>query len=175
MAEYWDLYDADRRDLHQTMKRGDAVPSGAHHIVADIWTITPDGRFLLTQRAQGKTYAGMWECTGGSVQAGETSEEGARRELFEEVGLNVAAGQLKLLHSVRVFERFVDTYLCRSEINLSRLVLQDLEVSAAKLVTYDELCALFAKGEVMPRERFPLYQEQLKNESLKILAERKNP
>lgn len=161
MAELWDLYDAERNALHQTMQRGEPVPFGAHHVVVDIWTLTPDGRFLLTQRAPGKRFAGMWECTGGSVLAGESSEAGARRELQEETGLQAGAGELLLLHSVRVFERFVDTYLYRASVDLNQLQLQDCEVCDAKLVSFEELCALFQAGTVMPRERFPLYRHML--------------
>ena len=161
MAEIWDLFDEQRQSLHQTMERGTPVPAGAHHVVADIWTLTPDGRFLLTRRAPGKRCAGMWECTGGSVLAGESSEEGARRELREEVGLCAGPGELKLLHSIRLFERVVDTYLFRAEVDLSKLVLLEGEVCDAKLVRFDELCALFQSGTVMPRERFPMYRSLL--------------
>ena len=164
MAETWDLFDAERKSLHQTMQRGDPVPAGAHHVVADIWTITPDGRFLLTQRAPGKKYAGKWECTGGSVLAGESSEDGARRELHEETGLRAAPGQLKLIHSICLFERFVDTYVFHAPVVLDQLRLQACEVCDARLVTFDELCRLFAGGQVMPRERFPLYRAQLEAE-----------
>lgn len=163
MAEMWDLFDAQRQRLNITMQRGDPVPEGAHHVVADIWTITPDGRILLTQRAPGKKFAGMWECTGGSVVAGETSEEGACRELMEEVGIHVSPSQMELMHSIRVFERFVDTYLLHVEVDVNKLILQECEVSAAKLVTFEELCELFGCGVVMPRERFPLYREKLRH------------
>ena len=161
MAEIWDLFDAERQDMHRTMQRGEPVPAGAHHLVVDIWTLTPDGRFLLTQRAPGKSHAGMWECTGGSVQAGESSLEGALRELEEETGLHAEADKLELLHSVRVLERFVDTYLHRAEVDLSRLRLQDCEVCDAKLVSFAELCELFESGTAMPRARFPLYRHLL--------------
>ena len=161
MAEIWDLYDAQRQNMHRTMQRGDPVPTGAHHVVVDVWTVTPDGKFLLTQRAPGKRFAGMWECTGGSVLAGESSEAGAMRELREETGMVATSGQLALIHSVRVFERFVDTYLYRTELDLSKLILQQSEVCDAKLVSFDELCALFQTGVVMPRERFPLYRKLL--------------
>jgi len=161
MAEIWDLYDSQRQDMHQTMQRGDPVPEGAHHVVVDIWTLTPDGRFLLTQRAPGKRFAGMWECTGGSVVSGENSLQGALRELEEETGMHAEPEGLELMHSVRVFERFVDTYLHRAEVDLSQLHLQDCEVCDAKLVSYAELCELFQAGTVMPRERFPLYRKLL--------------
>ncbi|MDQ6684849.1 MAG: NUDIX domain-containing protein [Pseudomonadota bacterium] len=50
-----------------------------------------DGRFLLTSRPAGKVYAGWWEFPGGKVEAGESVEAALRRELREELGIEVAA------------------------------------------------------------------------------------
>lgn len=51
----------------------------------------PDGRFLLAQRPQGKVYAGYWEFPGGKVEPGEPVAEALRRELDEELGVEVLA------------------------------------------------------------------------------------
>ncbi|GAP35290.1 NUDIX domain-containing protein [Piscinibacter sakaiensis] len=48
-----------------------------------------DGRFLLTSRPEGKVYAGHWEFPGGKLEAGETVEQALRRELREEIGIEV--------------------------------------------------------------------------------------
>lgn len=44
-------------------------------------------KVLLIQRAR-KPYFGMWSLPGGRVEAGETPEEAAQREVMEEVGLS---------------------------------------------------------------------------------------
>jgi 8-oxo-dGTP diphosphatase len=49
----------------------------------------PDGSFLLAQRPEGKVYAGYWEFPGGKVEPGESPEAALRRELHEELGLDV--------------------------------------------------------------------------------------
>lgn len=49
-----------------------------------------EGRFLMTSRPAGKVYAGFWEFPGGKLEAGESVEEALRRELHEELGIEVA-------------------------------------------------------------------------------------
>lgn len=50
-----------------------------------------DGAVLLAQRPQGKQHAGLWEFPGGKIEAGESSVDALRRELREELGLDVMA------------------------------------------------------------------------------------
>ncbi len=51
--------------------------------------IRPDGAFLLTSRPAGKPYAGYWEFPGGKLEAGESVEQALRRELQEELGIDI--------------------------------------------------------------------------------------
>lgn len=51
--------------------------------------IRPDAGFLLTSRPPGKVYAGYWEFPGGKLEAGETVTDALRRELREELGIDV--------------------------------------------------------------------------------------
>ena len=48
-----------------------------------------DGTFLLAQRPAGKVYAGWWEFPGGKVEEGETLRHAVKRELREELGIEV--------------------------------------------------------------------------------------
>jgi 8-oxo-dGTP diphosphatase len=48
-----------------------------------------EGRFLLTSRPLGKVYAGHWEFPGGKLEAGESVEQALRRELHEELGIDI--------------------------------------------------------------------------------------
>ena len=89
--EIWDLYDEQGNRTGETWERARAreIPEGRYHIVCDILIRHRDGDFLLTFRDPRKDiYPGCWEASaGGSALAGETPEEGARREMLEETGL----------------------------------------------------------------------------------------
>jgi len=63
-----------------------------------------DGRILLVKhRTERKGYwQGKWICPGGRLELGETLEEGARREVKEETGLDVELGI-----QIPAFERIV--------------------------------------------------------------------
>ena len=55
--------------------------------------IDANGDFLLTSRPEGKVYAGYWEFPGGKLEAGESVEQALRRELHEELGIEIGAAQ----------------------------------------------------------------------------------
>lgn len=55
--------------------------------------VTRDGRLLLVRRAF-EPWAGLWDIPGGFCDAGEHPEETVRRELREEVGVDVVVGAL---------------------------------------------------------------------------------
>lgn len=51
------------------------------------------GRYLLGQRPEGKPYAGYWEVPGGKIEKGETVFEALKRELHEELGIEIQASE----------------------------------------------------------------------------------
>jgi len=55
--------------------------------------IQEGGRYLITQRTQGSHLAGLWEFPGGKQKPGENLEECLKRELREELGVEVEVGE----------------------------------------------------------------------------------
>ncbi|MGJ3231385.1 MAG: (deoxy)nucleoside triphosphate pyrophosphohydrolase [Oceanicaulis sp.] len=56
-------------------------------LVAACALVDADGRVLVAQRPEGKSFAGLWEFPGGKIEAGESPEQALIRELREELGV----------------------------------------------------------------------------------------
>ncbi|MFT4006618.1 MAG: NUDIX domain-containing protein [Lacrimispora sp.] len=159
--ELWDIYDENRVATGKTHVRGVPLGEGEYHLVADVWTVNERQEVLLTRRHPDKPYGLMWECTGGSALAGETSVEGALRELLEETGIRAKKEQLFLIHSIRLKERFVDTYITKQKVVLKDIIIQPEEVVEARFVPFDELIEMWRQGIVVPKSRFLLYKDRI--------------
>lgn len=159
--ELWDLIDGNRNKLGKIHQRGIDLNPGEFHVVVEIITINVDGRILLTQRDPVKTYPLLWEITGGSITAGESSIEGAVRELEEETGLVASPEQLTKIGELKYGHYFRDSYIWKTTDNINpvEMNLQAGEVCDAKLVTYEELQELHSRGLTVPSvlERCQLY------------------
>lgn len=71
------------------------MDANAIRVVAAV--VERDGRLLLCRRPAGKRHAGLWEFPGGKLHPGETVEDAVRRELAEELGVEVLAVGERLL------------------------------------------------------------------------------
>ena len=52
-----------------------------------------EGRYLLGQRLEGKPYAGYWEVPGGKIENGESVFAALKRELQEELGIDIESSE----------------------------------------------------------------------------------
>ncbi len=105
-----------RANLERFRRR--AEPLGEHRAAAVSLTLLPDARgepcFLITMRAaRMNRHAGQFAFPGGRLDAGETAEQAALRELSEEVGLKL--GPEAVLGSL-------DDYVTRSNYRITPVV-----------------------------------------------------
>ncbi len=148
MAELWDVYDKNRNKTGRTHLRGTPLGDGEYHLVIHVWVRDRDGRFLLTRRAPDKfPFPDCWECTGGSALAGETSEEAALRETYEETGLDHTAARRECMISYTRGDWHGDVWLFDADFTAADVRLQDGETTDLRLATRDEVLALIRAGE----------------------------
>ncbi|MFI3242558.1 MAG: (deoxy)nucleoside triphosphate pyrophosphohydrolase [Alphaproteobacteria bacterium] len=54
--------------------------------------ITKENKILIAQRPEGKSLAGLWEFAGGKLEENETIEQCLKREIFEELNVQIKIG-----------------------------------------------------------------------------------
>ena len=101
MLEMWDLYNGKREKTGRVLPRGVPVPKGLYHLTVSAWVVNSQGQYLLSQRHPQKAYPLCWECTGGSVLAGEDSLSGAVREVREELGIILNQSNAKMIYQAK--------------------------------------------------------------------------
>lgn len=150
--EIIDLYDNKKRRLNKTIIRGEGkLELGEYTSAVHVWIMNSNGEFLIQKRSNTMAkHPGKWECPGGAIDAGETSLDGARREVKEELGFNVSIDKIEFLLSYKREHLFVDVWLVKDDININKLVLQEEEVAEAKLVSLQEISNLIKNGEFVP-------------------------
>lgn len=150
--EKWDLYDAKREKSGITVCRGEIIPKGLYHLSVSAWIVNQQGQYLLSQRHPKKQYPLYWECTGGSVLSGETSLQGAIREVKEELGILLTPGSEKLIYQTRRenVQDFYDVWLFHRDIKIEEMRLQETEVVDVQWVSSDKLFEMFRLKQLHP-------------------------
>ena len=149
--ELWDVYDCNREKTGRTHERGKPMSPGDYHVVVHIWIQNSKGEFLITKRSPNKVDPDIWECTGGSAIAGDTSLDAALREVKEETGLTLDPDKGKIIFSYKRdkynIPDFCDVWLFRQDFPLSDVVLQEGETCDAKWATEEEIKSMISTGE----------------------------
>jgi 8-oxo-dGTP diphosphatase len=63
-------------------------------LIVSAGLIMEEGKFLVTQRRKDSSHALLWEFPGGKVKEGEDPREALRRELKEELDIEVEVGSI---------------------------------------------------------------------------------
>ena len=67
---------------------------GGPTVIVAAGVLVEGGRVLLSQRKAGAHLEGVWEFPGGKANAGEDPRDALRRELREELGIDVVVGEI---------------------------------------------------------------------------------
>jgi 8-oxo-dGTP diphosphatase len=128
---------------------GASGPAPALYALSTVVYAERDGEILLLQRAEGSALAGQWFLPGGAVDAGELPEDGARRELREESGLEID-GELELIGCYPMHVYGWDTLMLsyRGTVAGGANAVVSHEHDGARWVRADDMLALLTDGSI---------------------------
>ena len=147
MAEIWDAYYADGTLAGKDIVRGEPIPNGLYHLVVAIIVQHTDGTLLLMKRDLNKpSYPGYYECSaGGAAQKGETPEQAAIRELYEETGIRAEKLQ-QIYHSRSHSGKALHyCFYCNTDCPKDSITLQEGETIEYQWVNKQEYLAMKEK------------------------------
>ena len=145
--EQWDVYDIHRIKTGEVVTRGQKPEQGQFRMVVHICVFNSEGK---------TDWSNLWDLSvGGCSQSGETSQDAARRELLEEIGLNVDFTGMVPRFTINWEHGFDDYYMLEMDLDPASLSLQQEEVQAVKWATREEILDMIRKGE------FITYHESL--------------
>jgi len=98
-------------------------PATPHYEIV-VAAIEKNGRFLLGKRPPSGLLGGLWEFPGGKVQAREAHEQALKREIREELGVEIRVGGLAAVvkHAYSHFKVTLNVYRCTIESGTPRPV-----------------------------------------------------
>ena len=153
MAEILDGYFADGTPAGVDLVRGEKIPDGLYHLVSEILVRHQDGDFLLMLRDPSKpNFGGLYESTcGGSALKGEDPLTCAKREMYEETGIEADA-----LESIGVYvshNTIYHNYICNVCCDKNSVKLQTGETVGFKWVTEKEFSDFVNSDEMIPNQK----------------------
>ena len=150
--ELVDLYDENRVPLGRVAERHAKKAPGEYRMVVHVCIFNSLGQMLIQQRSPEKTiWPELWDVSiGGGVDAGETSRQGAVREVGEELGYDLDLIGLRPAVTVNFEGGFDDFFVVTRDLDLGDLRLQKEEVSDVRWATLEETLAMLENGQFIP-------------------------
>ena len=150
--ELVDLYDENRVPLGRVAERHAKKAPGEYRMVVHVCIFNSLGQMLIQRRSPEKrVWPELWDVSvGGGVDAGETSRQGAEREVLEELGYDLDLTGLRPAVTVNFEGGFDDFFVVTRDLDLRDLRLQKEEVSAVRWVTLEEAMAMLDSGAFIP-------------------------
>lgn len=150
--EILNLYDNKKNKSVKTLIREKGDPlDGEFKLSVHLWIMNDEGKFLIQRRsANRKTNPNKWAFTGGAVDFGEESYQGAIREAKEEMGISLNPENVEFLLGFKREHDFVDVFLAKDNTNINDVKMQEDEVSESRWVTPLELAQIISNGDFVP-------------------------
>ncbi len=145
--ELLDVYDDDGKKTGRVVDKScknNNFAKGEHIAVAIIYIENSKGEYLIQKTSRDK--GGNYSSTGGHVQHNENPIDAIKREVKEEIGIDISNDNIVDLGWL-VFDfpvRFI--FYLKKDINLTEVVLQKDEVESVSYMNISELEDIIQKG-----------------------------
>ncbi|CUU47138.1 NUDIX hydrolase [Clostridium beijerinckii] len=147
--ELRDIYNNKGYKTGVRKERSEKLEDGEYYLATEVWIINSRSEILIQQRSSNKdVLPNMWGLTTGCMVSGEGSEEGALREVNEEIGLYIEKNELNFIRRIFRENSIWDIYFVYKDVELSKLILQKEEVSNVKFVSIEEFNNMLLSGEL---------------------------
>lgn len=144
MDELIDILTSEGKPTGKTALKSEAHKNGWFHATVHIWLFTSDEKILLQKRAMTKkVFPGLWDISvAGHIAAGEEILASAKREVFEEIGLEIQEKDLtkigtrihQVSHANGIKDNeFHHVFIAELKVPVEKLKIQIEEVDAVKL------------------------------------------
>lgn len=132
--EYLDILDENGNKTGKVRTYNESHEKGFIHSAVHVWILNNKNEILIQKRSSNmRFYPGHWDVSAsGHVSASETSLEAARKEVKEELGLDIEESKFKFL--CRIYESFVSGKYINKEFNKIFVTKYDFDIDNMKLL-----------------------------------------
>ena len=173
--EYFDILDENGNKTGKTKLRSEVHRDGDWHKAVHIWIFNKQGEVLLQRRSPDKdSYPNMLDMAcAGHLSAGDSSIEGALRELKEELNIEIKPEELKYVKTLKrpskdkkvfINNEFDDLYIVITDIDIKDMKYQEDEISEILFVSYKKFKEMIANNHpdlLMKHDEFEILFELL--------------
>ena len=160
--EILDIYNDNGQLTGKTIIRGDksvSLSDNEHIALSVIFIENNDGKFLIQKTSKEK--GGEFSSTGGHVDSGETPLEAIKREVKEELGINIYNDNIEELGYILYDMPIRYIYYIKKDIDINKVKLQKEEVDYVTYMNKGEIEKLINNNEMLKSHGI-MFNEMLK-------------
>ncbi len=147
--ELLDIYDDSGNLTGKKIVRGDKttiLDNHEHIALAVIFIENSEGKFLMQKTSLER--GGKYSSTGGHVDSGETPLDAIKREVLEEIGIDISNDDIQESGFLLYDKPLRYMFYLKKDISIDEITLQTSEVESVKYMTKEEIKKLIENNEI---------------------------